>query len=127
MARTVVEYFAARGKSLGATKDDTPIGVKPKTIFHAIDNSSLPLEEKSTLRMVQEGFNALVAGGETTSRILAHTVYHLLEKPEIYQKIRDEIMTVTDDSNQLPGIKVLEALPWLVRRIFLRMLIDSKG
>lgn len=116
MASIVSKYMASKPEEdqdeLIATK-----AVKPRTLFHAIEASSLPPHEKAPTRLAQEGLTVLFAGGETGSRLLAHTVYHLLKNPEILEKVRKEILDAAGDSNQLPDMKALEALPWLVRSL----------
>lgn len=88
--------------------------VKPKTIFHSIDQSGLPSKEKTPLRLYQEGLTVLFAGGEIGSRLLAHTIFHLLKNPDILSKVKEEILEVASNSNRIPDVKVLETLPWLV-------------
>ncbi|EIT74228.1 cytochrome P450 [Aspergillus oryzae 100-8] len=116
MASIVSKYMASKPEEdqdeLIATK-----AVKPRTLFHAIEASSLPPHEKAPTRLAQEGLTVLFAGGETGSRLLAHTVYHLLENPEILEKVRKEILDAAGDSNQLPDMKALEALPWLTASV----------
>ena len=120
MARVVAKYIA--GKSIEAksgTHAETGVSsIKPKTIFHSIDRSNLPPHEKTPLRLQQEGLTVLFAGGETGSRLLAHTVYHLLDNPEVLCKVKTEVLDAAKDSNKIPDVKVLEGLPWLVRSVF---------
>ena len=42
----------------------------PTDVFHTILSSNLPVAEKRQDRIAQEGFLVLVAGGETTVRVL---------------------------------------------------------
>ena len=96
-------------------QDDAGNKIKPKTLFHAIDKSNLPPNEKSPLRLKQEGLTVLFAGGETGSTLLSHTMYHLLANPKVLEKVKEEILEAAGDSKEWPDIKVLEGLPWLVR------------
>ena len=115
MARVVAKYVASKATDSEVEKqDDTNNKIKPKTLFHAIDKSSLPPHEKTPLRLTQEGLTILFAGGETGSRALSHTVYHLLANPEVLEKVKHEILEVAGESKERPDIKVLEGLPWLV-------------
>ena len=122
MAEVVAQYIASKTTEPEIKKkDDSNTKIpfaKPKTLFHAIDNSSLPSNEKTPLRLAQEGLTILFAGGETGSRLLSHTVYHLLCNPEVLKKVKKEVLEGAGDSKKLPDVKVLENLPWLVRSFF---------
>lgn len=117
MGRIAAEYVAHRSPDKGKLEfEEDEKNTKPLTIFHSIDRSALPKEEKTSLRLMQEGLTVLYAGGETGSRLLAHTIYHLLDNPEILEKVRKEILDAAGDSKDLPDVKVLESLPWLVSK-----------
>ena len=116
MARVVAEYVASKTTDPELkTQEVTNNSTKPRTLFHAIDNSNLPPHEKTPLRLTQEGLTVLFAGGETGSRLLSHTVYHLLANPKVLEKVKKEVLEAAGDSKELPDVKVLEGLPWLVR------------
>ena len=116
MSKVVAKYVATKATEPEVEKqDDASNRIKPKTLFHAIDKSNLPPQEKTPLRLTQEGLTVLFAGGETGSRLLAHTVYHLLANPDVLEKVKKEILEAVGDSEERPDIKVLESLPWLVR------------
>ncbi|KAL7943922.1 cytochrome P450 [Trichoderma barbatum] len=89
---------------------------RPPTLFHAIERSTLPPHEKNATRLQQEGATMLFAGSETTARLLAHTIFHILDNPDILQKIRGEILEAVAD-NKIPDLKVLEKLPWLTASV----------
>ena len=119
MGKLAANYVASKatesevkGQDDGSVK---ALSTRPKTLFHAIDQSSLPPHEKSPARLAQEGFTVLVAAAETISRLLSHTVFHLLANPEVLERVKEEILEAARRSNELPDIKVLEVLPWLVR------------
>lgn len=116
MASIAAQYITSKAREPELTK---PLGeqktTKPRTLFHAIEASGLPPHEKLPRRLAQEGLTILFAGGETGSRLLAHTVYHLLCNPAVLGQVRNEVWDAVGDSNTLPDVKVLESLPWLVR------------
>ncbi|EOD53180.1 putative cytochrome p450 protein [Neofusicoccum parvum UCRNP2] len=119
MAEIVSNYIATGRTQPDADKkihDEERAFTKPKTIFQAIEDSALPAHEKSPSRLAQEGLTVLFAGGETGSRVLANTVYHLLANPDILIKVKEEIFEAAEGSEKLPDVKVLERLPWLVTR-----------
>jgi hypothetical protein len=121
MEKLVAEYFAMKDKQPPAQEpkqqadSSAKIGLqRPLTLFHAIDKSSLPAHEKDAKRLQQEGATMLFAGGETTARLLAHTMFHLLDHPDILQKVKDEILKAAGETNRILDLKTLESLPWLV-------------
>ncbi|KAI0975889.1 cytochrome P450 [Xylaria arbuscula] len=117
MREIVSSYTKTRNIDKPSSKDGSEPKIKPETIFHSIDDSSLPLTEKTPLRLYQEGLTVLFAGGETGSRLLAHTIFHLLDNPEIMKKVLAEIEGAIDSSGQIPDVKVLETLPWFTASV----------
>ncbi|KAK5629883.1 hypothetical protein RRF57_005598 [Xylaria bambusicola] len=114
MADIVSSYVKNRNSQ---DKESGKTDIKPETIFHSIDQSNLPPLEKTPLRLYQEGLTVLFAGGETGSRLLAHTIFHLLENPDVLSKVKQEIIEAAGDSNQVPDVKILETLPWLTASV----------
>ena len=90
--------------------------VVPSSMFHSILLSEgLPPEEKRRERIAQDGFVVMVAGGETTARVLTAATYHLLtNKDTILARLQKEVGAIDVDSNTRPDLKTLERLPWLV-------------
>jgi cytochrome P450 len=87
---------------------------RPASIFEAIDQSSQPECEKTAPRLIQEGVTLLFAGGETVARSLTHTIFYLLDNPDIYAKVKREIDEATPEGEQIPSYQTLRGLPWLV-------------
>lgn len=87
---------------------------RPLTPFHAIDQSSLPSQEKRLDRLLQEGMALVFAGGETVAHALSHIVFHLLDNPDICDKIKKELDEATPEGETIPSLHTLERLPWLV-------------
>lgn len=115
MGKIVAEYVARRDtkKGISEQKEDDN-NIKPKTLFHSIEQSALPPHEKIPLRLVHEGLTVLFAGAETGARLLTHTFYHLLDNPDVLKNVKNEIDNAIGESSKLPDVKVLEGLPWLV-------------
>ncbi|KAH8692038.1 cytochrome protein [Talaromyces proteolyticus] len=90
---------------------------RPLTIFQAIDESSLPAHEKNAPRLTQEGITLLLAGGETVARSLIHIIFHLLDNPDVYAKVKAEIDDATPKDQLIPSTKTLESLPWLTASV----------
>lgn len=89
---------------------------KSISIFESIlASKGLSAKEKETDRLAQEGFVVLVAGGETTARVLTTATYHLLaSKGSAVQKLKEELATIMVEPDTQVPVKVLEQLPWLV-------------
>lgn len=82
----------------------------PKTIFHGILQSKLSSQERSIARMADEAFVLIVAGGETTARVLTWIVVCLLRDPALLKRFREELDRVVV-GDTLPETQVLEDLP----------------
>ena len=61
------------------------------TVFHALLESDLPPEEKSSWRLWQEGQTIIGAGSETTANTLSVIHFHLLDNPDALSKLRAEL------------------------------------
>ncbi|OQD83650.1 hypothetical protein PENSOL_c148G04064 [Penicillium solitum] len=74
-------------------------------------------EKKSTQltkeQLVSEGMLMIVAGTDTTATSLSVTLHNLLQQPETYKKLQDEIRTVMPTMDSRPTIQVLDTLPFL--------------
>lgn len=84
------------------------------TLFDAILDSSLPPHEKSISRLANEAFVVAVAGGETTARTLTFVIYYIHTNPRVLERLLAEITTVMPKSSDVPSIKTLQELPYLV-------------
>ena len=88
-------------------------GKRSPTIFHEIIASDLPEEDKVPMRLGQEAFTLLVAGGESTSRSLTVATYYILANASIKRKLEEELKTAIPNPFAMPKVKDLEQLPWL--------------
>ncbi|KAL8908998.1 MAG: hypothetical protein Q9207_000449 [Kuettlingeria erythrocarpa] len=85
------------------------------SVFESIlANKGLPAKEKEIDRLAQEGFVVLVAGGETTARVLTTATYHLLaNQGSALRRLKDELRIAMAQPDIRVPVKVLEQLPWL--------------
>jgi cytochrome P450 len=90
-----------------------------KTIFHALLESDLPPEEKLHSRIWQEGQVVIGAGADTTANTLTVTHFHILDNPEVLQKLRAELEVAMPDQFAPAKLAVVEHLPYLVIFILL--------
>lgn len=91
-------------------------GARPINIFESILASKvLSAREKKANRVAQEGFVVLVAGGETTARVLTTATFHILANKEtVLPRLEEELATAISHPDAQVDMKILEQLPWLV-------------
>ena len=83
------------------------------TMFHELLNSDLPESEKTAERLVQEVQAIIGAGTETTAMTLSIITYYLLEKPEMLEKMKEELFEFQPNINADLHFQQLEQLPYL--------------
>ncbi|GLI80882.1 hypothetical protein PoHVEF18_009242 [Penicillium ochrochloron] len=105
LANLVIDSQKADGVS------DNKAVVPKGTLFHALLDSNLPAEEKSANRLSQEVFTVIAAGGETTAKNLTTVTFHLLNNPDMLQKLREELNRLDPDGTA--SLKDYEAMPYL--------------
>lgn len=100
----------------------SPDGTATRSInvFESIlASKGLSAAEKGENRIAQEGFVVLVAGGETTARVLTTATYHLLANRETaLLRLKEELASVMPEPDTQVDVKSLEQLPWLVSPLF---------
>ncbi|KFZ25402.1 hypothetical protein V502_00123 [Pseudogymnoascus sp. VKM F-4520 (FW-2644)] len=74
-------------------------------------------EKKSTEltkeHLISEAIVMIVAGTDTTAAALAVGLHRLLQQPEVYQKLQEEVRTVMPALDSRPPVQELDALPFL--------------
>lgn len=63
--------------------------------------------------LIEEGIVMFVAGTDTTAAALTITYHHLLQQPEVYRKLQEEIRTIMPTLHSRPTIEELDNLPFL--------------
>lgn len=110
--------------------DKWQLDVSHPTIFHELLSSKiLPPEEKTPVRLAQEG-QILVQGGTLTSAwALAMAAFHLVHRPEALRKLRDELFAAIPNPDEVVPLAELESLPYLrgVVKEALRHSIGTSG
>ncbi|KAK7450776.1 trichodiene oxygenase [Colletotrichum acutatum] len=96
------------------TKSAYEAGIKRDrtTVIHSLLESDLPPEEKTIKRLTGEATVMLAAGTETTASALSVCTYHLLRNPDVVEKIKAELLSVTTDPKEIPTWATLEKLPY---------------
>jgi cytochrome P450 len=80
-----------------------------KTIFHDLLEADLPESEKETGRLAEEAVLLVGAGTHTSSWCLTVIAFHLLSKPTLLRRLKDELKSV----GSKPALHDLEKLPFL--------------
>ena len=107
-------YFAANPSQFcAATK--TEMG-RPRSTFQVLYESELDASEKATDRTTQEDSEMLAAAG-STARVATEAIFRLCNSPAKLRILRVGLNKAIPDALQILSIKVLEELPYLVRRL----------
>ncbi|KAI0387436.1 cytochrome P450 [Hypomontagnella monticulosa] len=89
---------------------------KEMPIFRAVmESSKLPPHEKSVERVAQDAQMLLMAGTLTMASNLEHSIYWMVDNPDVLRKLKEElrgVMPSIDDVGKVP-IATLESLPYL--------------
>lgn len=91
------------------------------TLIEAIAGPKVPEHLKTPQRLMNDGFALTIGGTETTARSLAVGMYHLIDRPEILSKLREELKQVMPTPDSRPTWNELEKLPYMVSITFLVM------
>jgi cytochrome P450 len=87
---------------------------QPETLFSVLRRSNIPDEEKSALRMSQEGLEMFMASF-TPGRTMMLGLYYLYTHPDVLEKLRQELDEVNPDPQADLDFQKLNSLPYLVR------------
>lgn len=91
---------------------------KRKTLFDGLTAPSIPSEEKTMSRLMDEGLVLLLAGTATTTRVLVLATFHLYNDVRMLAKLRAELKEVMPTPSYRPSWAELERLPYLVKSPF---------
>ena len=84
------------------------------TLFHHLFHSNLPPSEKTVAHISREGIVVVGAGSDTTGVALTVTTFHVLNKPKVLAKLKEELTgALPDPQASWPTLSELERLPYL--------------
>ncbi|KAJ5923338.1 cytochrome P450 [Penicillium verhagenii] len=87
---------------------------KQKAIYpEMLANDRVPPSEKEIKRLEDDAIFFLLAASDAPSQALAITVFHILDNPEVLQKLKDELYHSFPDDDIIPSLDELEPLPYL--------------
>ncbi len=81
-----------------------------KNMISSATKTSTPLTKE---HLISEAIVMIVAGTDTTASALAVTLHNLLQQPDAYRKLQDEVRTVMQTLDSRPTVQELDALPFL--------------
>ncbi|KAI1208578.1 cytochrome P450 [Annulohypoxylon truncatum] len=110
LIRTLRVEMPKKVKNMEAEINSGVVRDRP-TIFSSL--LQLSPEEKEPLDLSDEAAALLGAGTITASWTLSIITYQLLTKPEMMEKLTEELKGAVDDPRHLPAWNVLESLPYL--------------
>ncbi|KAJ5160940.1 uncharacterized protein N7482_007944 [Penicillium canariense] len=82
-------------------------------IVQALEDPTIPLQERTLDRLGDEGTTIIFAGTETTARALSVGMFHILNNKSILKKLREELDSLPSVSNGVYSHSQLESLPYL--------------
>jgi cytochrome P450 len=86
----------------------------PKAIYPAIlANPDVPLLEKSQSRLEDDAIFLMFAGTDAPSQTIAITMFHILNNPRIYQRLKNELFAAISDITTAPSLDQLEKISYL--------------
>ena len=83
-------------------------------IISALNDHTVPPEERTLNRLLDEGIVIIFAGTETSSRVISVAIFHLLNNKEQLEKLRDELRALPYRQDHDYSLKQLQNLPYLV-------------
>ncbi|KAK6207359.1 hypothetical protein LQW54_007186 [Pestalotiopsis sp. IQ-011] len=86
-------------------------------IVQALEDPTVPAQERTLDRLGDEGTTIIFAGTETTARALSVGMYHILSNTAILNKLREELDTLPSVPNREYTYSQLESLPYLTGAI----------
>ncbi|KAF2119264.1 cytochrome P450 [Lophiotrema nucula] len=83
------------------------------TIFRELLDSGLPSQELTLTRLHHESISIIGAGVESTMRTLVVCCFHVLEQPQVRERLFKELKEAVPDPSNMPGWDDLAKLPYL--------------
>ncbi|KAJ5107325.1 Benzoate 4-monooxygenase cytochrome P450 [Penicillium angulare] len=100
-------------ETLANMKSEERTEKKEETIFDALVGPTVPAEEKTVDRLVDESALLIGAGTETTARSIAVSMFHVMNNKDIGRKLLAELKTVLEKPTSKANLTELEQLPYL--------------
>jgi len=90
------------------------VGASKKDLFYHLSGEELPESDRPSVdKIAQEGALAIVAGSDTTNRVLASLFYYLLLNPGVYKCLQEEVDSAFKDGEEPLDTVKLSHMEWL--------------
>ncbi|KAL2062573.1 hypothetical protein VTL71DRAFT_5645 [Oculimacula yallundae] len=112
-AITMKHAFFEQIEAIRYRKNEPELKSTHVTLFHELLSSTLPEQEKTTIRLTDEAQIIVGAGTETTGWTLAIAILHLIDNPTILRTLKEELRTIDPDCMGQSSLASLQSLPYL--------------
>ncbi|KAK5676948.1 hypothetical protein LTS10_010712 [Elasticomyces elasticus] len=102
-------FFDARrhGMTEETASEESP------NLFRAILDSRLPEEDKNYHRIAHEGLEVLLAGSNTTSKVISRAIFHINTDAAVKTRLQEELRRVMPDAGVVPDADTLNSSVYL--------------
>lgn len=84
------------------------------TMFgNMISSAAKSSRELTKDHLISEAILMFVAGTDTTAAALTVTFHHLLQQPDVYRRLQEEVRTIMPALDSRPTVEELDSLPLL--------------
>ncbi len=113
-----IHRYAERYVDLSLRASKNPDIIQKKTTDRYVFLEAIGKETQDRTALRDQLLNVLLAGRDTTASLLSLTFYELARHPDVYQKLRDEIMEVCGDRHPTyENIKDMAYLRYVVTEV----------
>ena len=67
----------------------------------------------------------MFAASGTTARVMTTAVFHLLNRPSTLEHLQEELDCAISNPSNIPSIKVLESLPYMVGSSVAKLVVNE--
>ncbi|KAE8381597.1 benzoate 4-monooxygenase cytochrome P450 [Aspergillus bertholletiae] len=100
-------------QSQGSKDGKLPMAIYPTILA----DPDVPESEKQSRRLEDDAIFLMMAGTDAPSQAIAITMFHILNNPRVYQKLKEELFENTTEWNTIHTLSQLEQLPYLTATI----------
>lgn len=127
-----VQDVKRRVRTLLAQHEDTE-NDKRSDVSHAEKNSSIeakaaiyasiladpdvPRSDKELTRLQDDAIFLMMAGTDAPSQAMSITLFHILNNPDVYQKLQAELISSIPGTDLVLSLDQIEKLPYLVSTV----------
>lgn len=105
--------FTVNSSSLPAEKLQ-PSQAIPSIYPAILADPTVPQVEKDPRRLEDDALFVMMAGTDAPAQVLAITLFHILNNPEVHHKLQAELLSGIPDPSTIPSLKELEKISYLV-------------